>query len=477
MLQHTKIDLISSSHRRQALAAADPSTLAKRPPPSPSARPNASYYQHNYQAAVIGNEQSERRVLDTVATKFVHEPSGGRLRHAIPLPGLVVPPPSIAPSPITVNNNNNNNTTSFTSSSPDDLNRVDSGNSSLGTNVDSLSNASTLSGESNTFNSVSLDANSYQEESIEDTYLHLKIYVPEAQSEVSYKFCFRNQINNIAFQFDISCFRTESIARIKEVLIENTPVGQLRHSGLNHGLFSFTIGKFLDEQCSLADYYNVPLDFVRSKQFVEANPARAVISLEFLYKQRFSHGEIMSTLPLGKIFVFGFTFTNLLIFKTKSTASSTKKKRKRSRLLSAIQNGNADKVAKALGSCDPNFVDDSSGETPLSMIASSQLANSAAQQQIIVAIVNGGALLDFRTKEGRTALHSACMQSNFIALKTLLDLGASPNYTDAHGLTPLYYTILYKANPKLTQLLLHEHATHGVVDQHGWQEVHQVRRN
>lgn len=140
-------------------------------------------------------------------------------------------------------------------------------------------------------------------------------------------------------------------------------------------------------------------------------------------------------------------------------------------MISAIQNGNADKVTKALSNCDPNFVDDSSGETPLSLAAA---GTQQSLQQVIVAIVNGGALLDFRTKDGRTALHVAAQKSNFIALKTLLDLGGSPNLLDANGLTPLYYTIIHKSNPKLTQLLLHEHATVGVNDQHGWQEVHHV---
>lgn len=136
-------------------------------------------------------------------------------------------------------------------------------------------------------------------------------------------------------------------------------------------------------------------------------------------------------------------------------------------------------MSKALVNCDPNFVDETSGETPLSLAASQTLANNntnanTALQQIIVAIVNGGALLDFRNKDGRTALHVAVQKSNFVALKTLLDLGASPNYLDANGLTPLYYTVIYKSSPKLTQLLLYEHATHGITDQHGWQEIHHV---
>ena len=119
-------------------------------------------------------------------------------------------------------------------------------------------------------------------------------------------------------------------------------------------------------------------------------------------------------------------------------------------------------------------MDESTGETPLSLAALSQHSNTGTLQKIIVAIVNGGALIDFRTKDGRSALHVAVQKSNFVALKTLLDLGGSPNLVDSSGLTPLYYSIIYKANPKLTQLLLYEHAAVGTTDQHGWQEVHHV---
>lgn len=78
--------------------------------------------------------------------------------------------------------------------------------------------------------------------------------------------------------------------------------------------------------------------------------------------------------------------------------------------------------------------------------------------------------------------------------------GASTDYRDINGLTPLYYSILYKANLKVTQLLLNHNKNPssgcngffnasnnqtsvsssasplkqsiGITDQHGWQEVH-----
>lgn len=56
----------------------------------------------------------------------------------------------------------------------------------------------------------------------------------------------------------------------------------------------------------------------------------------------------------------------------------------------------------------------------------------------------------------------------------MLDLGASPNYRDSKGLTPLYYTITHGADVQLAEMLLHDHAAIGATDPQGWQEVHQV---
>lgn len=58
--------------------------------------------------------------------------------------------------------------------------------------------------------------------------------------------------------------------------------------------------------------------------------------------------------------------------------------------------------------------------------------------------------------------------------QTLLELGASPNYKDSCGLTPLYHTAVVGGDPFCCELLLHEHATVGCKDENGWQEIHQV---
>ena len=62
----------------------------------------------------------------------------------------------------------------------------------------------------------------------------------------------------------------------------------------------------------------------------------------------------------------------------------------------------------------------------------------------------------------------------FLFFQTLLDLGASPNYKNAAGLTPLYLAAMHGANPHCVELLLHDHATTGATDHQGWTEVHHV---
>ncbi|EMP29385.1 SH3 and multiple ankyrin repeat domains protein 3 [Chelonia mydas] len=114
-----------------------------------------------------------------------------------------------------------------------------------------------------------------------------------------------------------------------------------------------------------------------------------------------------------------------------------------------------------------------------------QLEHSA---EVIKVLKNGGAHLDFRTREGMTALHKAIRCRNHIALmtpekspvnlalflQTLLDLGASPDYKDSRGLTPLYHSAMVGGDPYCCELLLHDYAKVGCVDENGWQEIHQL---
>merc|ERR1719186_1228143 len=96
---------------------------------------------------------------------------------------------------------------------------------------------------------------------------------------------------------------------------------------------------------------------------------------------------------------------------------------------------------------------------------------------MVMALVNGGAILDFRTKDGSTAMHRAVATNNIEAVRTMLELGASPNYRDSKSLTPLYHSVINSTDAVVTETLLHDHGVVGSQDLQGWQEVHQVCRN
>ncbi|XP_017884207.1 SH3 and multiple ankyrin repeat domains protein 3 isoform X2 [Ceratina calcarata] len=143
------------------------------------------------------------------------------------------------------------------------------------------------------------------------------------------------------------------------------------------------------------------------------------------------------------------------------------------RLLEYVANSQVEKIAKMCSKgLDPNFHCQETGETPLTLASTLKKPS-----KVIIALVNGGALLDYRTKEGLTAMHLAVERNSLEAVKTLLELGASPNYKDTKGLTPLYYSVIHKTDPMLCETLLHDHATIGAQDLQGWHEVHQACRN
>ncbi|XP_029055032.1 protein shank isoform X6 [Osmia bicornis bicornis] len=207
----------------------------------------------------------------------------------------------------------------------------------------------------------------------------------------------------------------------------------------NYGLFCPPVngkaGKFLDEERRLGDYpFNGPVGY-----------------LELKYKRR----------------VYKMLHLDEKQLKAMHTRTNLR------RLLEYVANSQVEKIAKMCSKgLDPNFHCQETGETPLTLATTLKKPS-----KVIIALVNGGALLDYRTKEGLTAMHRAVERNSLEAVKTLLELGASPNYKDTKGLTPLYYSVIYKTDPMLCETLLHDHATIGAQDLQGWQEVHQACRN
>ncbi|MBN3296825.1 SHAN3 protein, partial [Amia calva] len=210
---------------------------------------------------------------------------------------------------------------------------------------------------------------------------------------------------------------------------------------LNYGLFqpayNGKAGKFLDEERLLKEY---PLPSITPVPY-----------LEFRYKRRVYTQSHLDDKQLAKL----HTKANLKKF------------------MEHVQQKNIEKVSKFLDrGLDPNFHDPDTGECPLTMAA--QLEGCA---EVIKVLKNGGAHLDFRTRDGVTALHKAVRTKNHTALITLLDLGASPDYKDSRGLSPLYHSSMVGGDPYCCELLLHDHAVVGCVDENGWQEIHQACRH
>ncbi|XP_057694460.1 SH3 and multiple ankyrin repeat domains protein 2-like isoform X1 [Corythoichthys intestinalis] len=209
---------------------------------------------------------------------------------------------------------------------------------------------------------------------------------------------------------------------------------------LNYGLFqpanSGRDGKFLDEERVLREYPQ-PI-------------SKGVPCLEFRYKSRVYRQPDLDEKQIAKL----HTKANLKKF------------------MDLILHNQVDKVSKMLErGLDPNYHDSETGESPLTFTA--HLDNVV---EMIKVLKNGGAHLDFRAKDGMTALHKAARSKNQVTLTTLLELGASPDYKDSRGLTPLYHSVIVGGDPGCGELLLNHHASVCCQDENGWQEIHQACR-
>ncbi|AWP17507.1 putative SH3 and multiple ankyrin repeat domains protein 1-like [Scophthalmus maximus] len=209
----------------------------------------------------------------------------------------------------------------------------------------------------------------------------------------------------------------------------------------NYGLFQPAgdgrDAKFLEEERALRDY---------AQSFEKGVPY-----LEFRYKTRVYKQTNLDEKALAKL----------------STKASLKK------FLEYIQTGAMDKLAKVLDKgLDPNFHDPDTGETPLSVAVQPGLPVEG-----IKVLVQGGAHLDFRSRDGLTPVHKAVGAHNHAGLLTVLSLGASPDYKDRCGLTPLYHTVLAGGDTSCCETLLYYRARVGTRDENGWDESHQACQN
>ena len=139
------------------------------------------------------------------------------------------------------------------------------------------------------------------------------------------------------------------------------------------------------------------------------------------------------------------------------------------RFLDLVRTNQVAKVNRFLEKgLDPNFHSDL-GETPLTIASS-----LADPRSMIMTLYNGGAHLDFRSRDTLTPMHKSAMIGNDKALKTLLELGAFAEVRDGRMLTPLFYSVVNSSSVQSIEYLLFNGSTLGVKDDNNWQEIHHV---
>ena len=252
-----------------------------------------------------------------------------------------------------------------------------------------------------------------------------------------------NNINSIFIRVSISDQNLQKVLKFNlDETVWNakqrvlTTLAKEIKDGLNYGFYlppyQGRAGKFLDDCRHLKEYsLNGP-----------------VAQLEFKYKKR----------------VYKFVKINQKELKALNVKSNYK------RFLDLVRTNQVPKANRLLEKgLDPNFHSDL-GETPLSI--ASLLAEP---RNMIMALYNGGAHLDFRSRDTLTPMHKASILGNDKALKTLLELGAFAEVRDGRMLTPLFYSILSSSSVQSIEYLLFNGSSIGVRDENNWQEIHHVK--
>ncbi|TGZ59273.1 hypothetical protein CRM22_009167 [Opisthorchis felineus] len=227
----------------------------------------------------------------------------------------------------------------------------------------------------------------------------------------------------------------------------------------NYGLYmppqGVQKGKFLQEERPLCEYPQLmpPLGTASENKQSNGEPGcqnctEPSGTLKLIKKCRYVDGIPMST--------HKFRYIN--------------SKSHQKQFLSAIQERNIRRMDDMLDrGLDPNYQYSSTGETPLCCATLQPFS-----KDLILKLVEKGALLEFRDDDGFTPLHRAAICGNLESIKVLLDLGMNPNVRDSKSLTPLYHAVSRDIPTKCIALLLYDHAILGIVDDKNRQEVHQA---
>ncbi|KAL5259674.1 hypothetical protein ACHWQZ_G009945 [Mnemiopsis leidyi] len=141
------------------------------------------------------------------------------------------------------------------------------------------------------------------------------------------------------------------------------------------------------------------------------------------------------------------------------------------RFFEHVSDGNLEKCLKFLErGLDPNFIHRASGHTPLT-----KAVLGKEPKRMIMLLCRYGAFLEFRDRNGYTALHHASINGKHESMQVLLDVGASVNSRDLKGMTPLYNAICDGNSTLTAEILLKEKCDLNIVDNTGqWNELHQA---
>lgn len=175
----------------------------------------------------------------------------------------------------------------------------------------------------------------------------------------------------------------------------------------NYGLFAppsnGKAGKFLDEERRLGDYpFNGPVGYLEVSCIHQA----------YMYIMDSTDPNFSSSLCCPLQLKYKRRVYKMLTLDERQLKALHTRANLR-RFLDCINGGHVEKIAKMCAKgLDPNFHCSESGETPLSVATGAKKPN-----KLLIALVNGGALLDYRTKDGTTALHRAVEHDSLEAVR------------------------------------------------------------
>jgi ankyrin repeat protein len=107
-------------------------------------------------------------------------------------------------------------------------------------------------------------------------------------------------------------------------------------------------------------------------------------------------------------------------------------------LLHASQSLNAEIIADLLDRGANAAATDRFGETALHRVADLRRVVGAKAAPVAALLIERGAAVDARNRDGVTPLHQAVRARNLAVAEVLLDRGANPNAADKRGSTPLH---------------------------------------